>query len=188
MLGAGIACRASGREHRRSRRAASSWSRARRWTRVTSSCSTPRRCCDRPRLAQRRRPRPRRVRLLRARPDRAAPRRRLARGRRLDERHLPERHPPRRARSGWPPGDVVRVGETELRYDDDARLGVASADRHRAQAAAQRGRLRRRAAAVRGRRRDGRRPGRRARVQPGRGGAEGRCRSPAAAARSASTS
>ena len=169
----GIRAAALGPRHRRSRRAAWSWSRARALDEgdelVLDSAALPVGRGG----AQRRRPRPRRVRLLRACPDRAAPRRRLGRGRRLDERHVRERHPPHAARSGSAAGDVVRVGETESAVRRmTAQLGQTAS-------LTDTGRKRRhnedayvcRAAAVRGRRRDGRRAGGRARVQPGRGGA-----------------
>ena len=52
-------------------------------------------------------------------------------------------------------GDIVRVGETELRYENEARPVSGAVTRPRSQAPSQRGRLRRRAPALRGRRRDG---------------------------------
>ena len=70
------------------------------------------------------------------------------------------------------PGDVVRVGETDLRYET-VRIAERRRHAHRAQAPAQRGRLRRRAAALRDRGRDGRRARGRGRLGARRCGAQG---------------
>ena len=131
----------------------------------------------RTRRAERPRARGRRVRVVPPRADRGARRRRLGAGSRVDERHVRQRLARRRRRSGSSPGDVLRVGETDLRGRggaDDAGRRVRGGERHGAQAAPQRGQLRRRAAALRRRRRDGRRAGRRGRVAARRLGARGR--------------
>ena len=126
---------------------------------------------DRPRRPERHPDRRRRVRVRAPRALRAAPRRRLGAGHRLDERHLRER---RAARS---PAAAHRGRRRARRRDRPevralrlaAYAGGHDPGRRRRR---QRGRLRDRAAAVRGRRRDGRRAGRRGRVEPrGRGAA-----------------
>ena len=71
----------------------------------------------RPQRRQRPAARGRRVRLGPPRALRAAPRRRLRRGHRLDERHVRQRDPARRSDRRLVPGDVVRIGETDLRFE-----------------------------------------------------------------------
>ena len=72
---------------------------------------------DRPRRAERRPARRRRLRLRGPRSRGAAPRRRLDRRRGLDQRHLRQRRAPLEPARKLAAGDLVRVGETDLRFE-----------------------------------------------------------------------